>query len=261
MATQAKYEFGMLGQMCDHDKYPVLPAIDADGYDMSSDNERLNKMNTKLYFAACQNREKGIQLMKLDHPKLYSFIKLHLSHDSLAAVMMSEHFNVDKDINDPLKLWLAVKATQRPGSDAVDKSNRRVDTMNALHSCKQLAEEPIHVFYERWKYAYDTYVEDGNAKMEDLDQANLFLSAVSNAVVRPLKAEVHNEVIRGGNAPKDLSLMYHYICRYVVPTQRTKSPYGAAFATLGEERYRSKSSSSDSFSRQGPQRRKISEQR
>ena len=149
MATQAKYEFGMLGQMCDHDKYPVLPAIDADGYDMSSDNERLNKMNTKLYFAACQNREKSIQLMKLDHPKLYSFIKLHLSHDSLAAVMMSEHFNVDKDINDPLKLWLAVKATQRPGSDAVDKSNRRVDTMNALHSCKQLAEEPIHVFYER----------------------------------------------------------------------------------------------------------------
>jgi hypothetical protein len=98
-----------------------FPTIEPDAYDMDSLHERVAKMKSKLYFGACKNREKSTQLMKLDHPKLYSFIKLHLSHDTLSAVMMSEHFDADKDINDPLKLWLAVKATHRPGSDAVDK--------------------------------------------------------------------------------------------------------------------------------------------
>ncbi len=60
--------------------------------------------------------------MKLDYPKLYSLIKQHLSQDSVAMVMMSEHFKPNTDVNDPLKLWLAVKATHRPGSDAVDKT-------------------------------------------------------------------------------------------------------------------------------------------
>jgi hypothetical protein len=74
--------------------------------------------------------------------------------------------------------------------------------------------------------------------MDDLDHANLFLSAVSNMVFGPVKAEVRNEIIRWGTAAKDLSLMDHYLFRYIVPTQRMKSPYGAVFVTLGEQKCR-----------------------
>ena len=65
-------------------------------------------------------------------------------------------------MDDPLKLWLAVKLTHRPGSDAVDDSNRRMECLTALLNCKQTVDEKIHKFYERWKYAYNAFVDAGN---------------------------------------------------------------------------------------------------
>ena len=104
IADQAKYEFGVLGQMCDTDKYPTLPLINIDEYDLANKDDKVSKMNSALFLSACQDRKKSIRLMKLDYPKLYSLIKRHLSHDSIAMVMMSEHFDIDKYISDPLKL-------------------------------------------------------------------------------------------------------------------------------------------------------------
>jgi hypothetical protein len=104
-------------------------------------------------------------------------------------------------------------------------------------------DEPIHRFYERWKYAHDTFVEAGNAKLDDRDQANLFLVSVNNAVYGQVKADVHNDIIKNKETPEDLSTMYHYICRFVVVKKDTKSNYGAAFATLGDE-YRSEKAKS-----------------
>jgi hypothetical protein len=99
-------------------------------------------------------------------------------------------------------------------------------------------DEPIHVFYDRWKYSYDTYLDAENNELDDRDQANLFLAALNNSVYGQVKADVHNDIIKKNDTPDDLSKMYHYVCRYVVPRKDTKSHYGAAFATLGEEHQR-----------------------
>ena len=240
IADQAKYEFGVLGQLCETDAYPVLPEVDVTLYDLDNAHAEVAKMHRSLLLSAMQDREKSARLMILARPKLYSLFKAHLSPDSFALVLSYKDFDPTKDVNDPLKLWLAVKATHRAGSDAVDESNRRVDTITALHNCKQLADEMIHVYYERWKYSYDTYIAAGNNKYEDADQAQLFLNSASNAIYGPAKAELRNDKLKGVPTPKDLSGMYHFLCQYVVVRKDVKSNYGAAFATLGDQHHQSR---------------------
>ena len=232
---QAKYEFGLLGQMCELEEYPEPPPVEMSDFDLSSGNAEVTRLNRGLLLSAAQTRAKSMHLMELEKPKLYSLIKRYLSTESLGLVMQCEDFDVEKDINDPLKLWMAVKTTHRPGSDAVDKSHCRVETWINLTNCKQLAEEPIYQFYDRWKYSYDTFVDAGNTKLDDRDQANLFLASVSNAIFGQVKAEVFNDTLKGEDTPSSVALMYHYICRYVTVKKDVKSNYGAAFATLGEE--------------------------
>ena len=241
MYDLAKYEFGPLGQTLQRDKYVELPLVNAGDYGVNDPDAETAKLNRQLMLTAAQSREKSMMSMYLDRLKLYSLIKRYLSQESISVVMRSEHFDIDADVDDPLKLWLAVKLTHRPGSDAVDDSCRRVECSTALYNCKQTVDEEIHRFYERWKYAHDTFVDAGNAALEDRDQANLFLNSVNSVVYGQVKADVANLVIRGQDSPGTLADMYHYVCRFVVVKKDVKSTYGAAFATLGEEFQSSKS--------------------
>jgi len=235
MIDEAKFKFGPLGQSLHKNKYVELPLTAIGEYDVNHHIPEMAKMNRQLMLTAAQTREKSMMAMYLDRPKLYSLIKRNLSQESFDKVIQSEHFDPEEDVDDPLKLWLAVKLTHRPGSDAVDDSNRRVECLTALLNCKQTVDEKIHKFYERWKYAYNAFIDAGNNELEDRDQANLFLNAVNLAVYGEIKADIQNQVIRKEDIPGDLSAMYHYLCRFVVYKKDVKAHYGAAFATLGEE--------------------------
>jgi hypothetical protein len=56
----------------------------------------------------------------------------YLSEESISVVLQSEYFDLGEDRNDPLALWLAVKATHRPGADAVDDHHRDHGDREAL---------------------------------------------------------------------------------------------------------------------------------
>jgi hypothetical protein len=234
MAIKAKLEFGELGKLCDTDKLPVIPKINPAKYDLDNASKVIAMVNKKMMDADIGERQKQVAKMNASKPGMYSLLLQYLSVESLAQVMKHEGFNIDTDINDPVKLWNAIKATHRPGADAINKVERRTETRSALYACQQGLEEPLHDFYRRWKETYEAYEEAGNAVLIETDRASSFLSALNNGVYSNMKAELHNDALRGIDMPKNVTDMYHYAARYVVPRGSTKSTYGAAFTTLEE---------------------------
>ena len=151
MSMEATYQFGHLARLCEEDAYVDPPAVEIANYDLANADANIAELSRTMLKADVSERQKAKARMEENKPKMYSFIMKYLSEESISVVLQSEYFDLGEDRNDPLALWLAVKATHRPGADAVDDSNRRVTTNIALDNCKQCVDEPIHSFYERWK--------------------------------------------------------------------------------------------------------------
>ena len=243
MALKAKLLYGRLGNLCDTDKLEDEPAIDPTKYDIDNDDATIAAIQKAMLHADVSERQKEVARVKNDKPKLYSLLLQYLSAESLAQVMKHPGFKVETDVNDPLKLWLAIKVTHRAGADAVNAIEQKTETRNALNDCKQGLEEQLHLFYKRWKNAYDAYKDAGNTELAEEDRASGFLSALNTSLYYAMKAELHNDAIRGIAMPKTVADMYHHAARYVIPRKETKSTYGAAFNTVGEGKSRPRGSS------------------
>jgi hypothetical protein len=124
----------------------ILPA----SYDIANADATIAAIQKGMLQADVSERQKEIARIKGDKPKLYSLLIQHLSAESLAQVMKHASFSIDNDVNNPVKLWLAIKATHRAGADAVNVIEQRTETRNALHDCKQGLDEQLHHFYKRW---------------------------------------------------------------------------------------------------------------
>ena len=240
MALKAKLLYGRLGNLCDTDKLDDEPAIDPTKYDIDNGDATIAAIQKAMLQADVSERQKEVARVKNDKPKLYSLLLQYLSSESLAQVMKHPGFKIETDINDPLKLWLAIKVTHRAGADAINAIEQRTETRNALYDCKQGLEEQLHLFYKRWKDTYDTYKDAGNAALGEEDRASAFLSALNESLYYAMKAELHNDAIRGVAMPKTLAEMYHHAARYVIPRKETKSAYGAAFNTISEGTHKSR---------------------
>jgi cation transport regulator ChaB len=234
MAIKAKMEYGPLGQICVTGTLPHIPHIDPDDYDLEDLSQLTRQISKDMMKADISERQKTVARMKADGPKLYSLLLQYLSPESLAQVMEHDTFDPDEDVDDPVKLWNAIKLTHRTGADAVNGTEQRTQTRNALSTCQQGLDEALHQFYKRWKETYDTYKDAGNAKLSEADQASSFLNSLNNVAYGAVKAEYHNDVVRGIKVPKTVSEVYHYAAKFVVPRNKTKSSYGAAFTTVSK---------------------------
>ena len=123
---RASMEYGLLANIFLEDQYVEPADVDEDEYDLTPQGDphglNLYKLKTKL-----SSREKQVAKMIENHPKLYSLIWTHLSKESIEAVLRHDDFDEVENRNDPLALWLAVKAIHKIGFDAVDEVTQRAD--------------------------------------------------------------------------------------------------------------------------------------
>ncbi|MFN9940240.1 MAG: hypothetical protein ACK56I_12280, partial [bacterium] len=94
-------------------------------------------------------------------------------------------------------------ATHRPGADAVDSVVRRAQTRIAFNACVQGIEEPIHVFYRRYQYAYETMIDAGNAKIDEEDISAYFLHASKRELCPREDSDPQQEDRRTKDASRD----------------------------------------------------------
>jgi hypothetical protein len=166
LTIEVKIKLGDAGRLLDTDKYPIPGVIDPLEFDLDNDKFVVNKA---MMIAAVSERQKTVTKLMSRKAPLYSMLLKYLSKESTALVYRYEKFDMKKDVDDPEKLWIAIKATHRPGADAVDPTVRRAQTRIAFNACIQGTEEPIHVFYRRYQYAYETMIDAGNAKIDEKD--------------------------------------------------------------------------------------------
>lgn len=235
MTIKAKIEYGLWGQMCKTGTKPAVAEIDPDDYpNLISPNLMRRKIAKSMLQADISERQKTVARMNTDGPKLYSLLLQYLSPESLAQVMEHDSFDSEEDVDDPVKLWNAIRLTHRAGSDAVSATEQKTQTRIALNVCKQGFDEALHSFYKRWKEAYDAYEDAGNAVLKEEDQASSFLAALNDVAYVALKTQLHNYTVSGIAVPTTVADAYHHAAKFVIVRKSTKSSYGAAFTTIGE---------------------------
>jgi hypothetical protein len=115
LSSAALREFGDLGRLVETDAYYEPPMPNISSYDRDADPDGIIKAALKEDArAAAQSKRR----MTENQPKLYALIWQHLSGESKGEVKRSDGYEEFSTTKDPLKLWLAVKATPEIHSES-----------------------------------------------------------------------------------------------------------------------------------------------
>ena len=112
LSVAALKEYRDLGRMFDLGEYYVPNEIYVDGYDPEDDpfGLKLDQLRGSL-----RNRMKNIDSMKSDRPRLFAFMMLLLSNESLDTIKLNAEWDEANTLKDPLLLWQHIAATYPQG--------------------------------------------------------------------------------------------------------------------------------------------------
>ena len=142
-------------------------------------------------------RDKEIHEMVKQRPNLYAYIEQHMSRESIDEVQKDaeyEDFNKEKC---PLKLWLAIKKSHEVATDSSVGVFRKNDSLASYAAIKQGIYESVVAYKQRFDYVLDAYVNSGNTKPTDEDQAAHYLRSLDDGKYRELKVMLENDELLG----------------------------------------------------------------
>jgi hypothetical protein len=228
MTNECKHQFGMLGNLIEHDEYMLPEEINAEDYDLEDDPHGLNRDEL---LGLRRERMKRVVKLETDEPRMHAFMWKHCSRESMEAVLKHDGYDVHVNGDDPLALWLAIKATHRGGGNALDAVSQRSEARQLYKAVVQGPFESIVDYKKRFTYQKEAYDEAGNVELPDLDVAMDFFEGLDNARYSQYKAELRNDRAKGVAGPQTLNDMYQLASNYVVAVSNWKPGSGAAFVT------------------------------
>jgi hypothetical protein len=180
------------------------------------------------------NREKHIQAQELLHPKCHALMWKYMSRESMEAVLGHADYDEDTHRNEPLQLYLSIKATHTVGGGAADATTRRARTRQAYKSAMQGPYEDQVEYKHRFTYLLEAAKAAGNVEIPAADVAMDYLHGLDNGRFAKFKVDLDNDISKGVAPPQTLSAMFQRAASYkVVSTSR--SGRGAVFATRAED--------------------------
>ena len=149
MRTEIALQFGDLVTIIDSGQLFDPADIDTDDYDETDDPHGLKLHRLKMQLT---NRERHIQAQELLHPKCHALMWKYMSRESMEAVLGHADYDEDTHRNDPLQLYLSIKATHTVGGGAADATTRRARTRQAYKSVVQGPYEDQVEYKHRFSY-------------------------------------------------------------------------------------------------------------
>lgn len=232
MLTECKRLYGMLGMLIEADDYVEPAEIEVEDYDLENDPHGVHRDELRF---AMQARVKKMANLEENQPKMHATMWAAMSRESKEAVLRHEDYNEEENNNDPLQLWLSIKATHRGAGDAVDAVSQRSEARQMYRSCVQGPFESIAEFKRRFSQAKEAYHETGNAELLELDVSNDFFEGLDNNRYAKFKADIKNDRAKGVAGPATLNDMYQRAANYVVAVSNWKSGTPAAFMTTADK--------------------------
>ena len=235
MRNEIGQQYGLLTSILDSGELQVPADIDVDDYgDLTAEGD-LHGINMLRLRAAITNREKTISILDSNAPKAYALMWKYISMDSQEAVLRHEDFDEDTDRNDPVALYLSIKATHTAGGGDMDEDDQKAEARQAYNALRQGPMESIAQFKSKFSFGLEVRESAGNEELPPADVAMDFLHGLDNTRYAKFKAELKNDRAKGVDTPRTLSDMFHRASTYTVVSSSWRATGGAAFASRADD--------------------------
>ena len=235
MRNEIGQQYGLLTSILDSGELQDPAAIDLDDFgDLTPDGD-LHGMNMMRLRAAINNREKTISILDANAPKAYALMWKYLGTDSQEAVLRHVDFNEEENRNDPLALYLSIKATHTAGGADMDEDDQKAEARQAYQAMRQGPTESIAEYKSKFSFGLEVRESAGNAELPPADVAMDFLHGLDNSRYAKFKAELKNDRAKGVDTPRTLATMFHRASSYTVVSSSWRPTGGAAFATRADD--------------------------
>ena len=192
---------------------------------------------------------------QLDNGKLavYAYLIRNMSEESLSLVQ--NNIDYSSVNNDPLKLVMLIRKTHM----GLENNNieRKVSAASKLFSLKQGKFTKIHVFFQEWRSAYTDFISTGNAEIDPVEQAVLFLRSLNDDIYSSLKVDyINSSNLPGGKKFSNIDECFQYVLGHVSSTiTSSTSSNGSIFTThksLVKEKSNKKKNGKDKHHKEPP---------
>ena len=232
MRNEVAIEYGLLASIIDEGELVHPADVIVDDYDEDADP---NGFILHALRARLSERQKTIARMEAQMPKCRALMWKHLSRESMEAVHRHEDYDDEEHRNDPLQLFLSIKATHSIGGEAHGEIGRRAATRQAYKSLAQGPYETIAEFKLRFTRCKEAYDEAGNVELPAEDIAMDFLNGLDNGRYSRFKVEIENDSAKGVEPPDTLHDMFLRASTFKVEKSSYRPAGGAAFATRADD--------------------------
>jgi hypothetical protein len=234
METEVGQAYGSLDSIIALGELFEPADIDPADYDLDDDESGLEAAKMR---AAVTSRQKQMDRQEELQSKLRAFLWKYLSRESREEVLRHEDYDVVEHRNDPLQLFLSIRATHQGGGGggALDEESRRAQARQNYRSTRQGPFESIAEYKAKFTAHKEAYTHAGNVELPERDVAMDFLYGLDNARYAGFKADIENDRAKGVASPQSLNDMYHRASCFVVVKSNWKPSGGAAFATRADE--------------------------
>ena len=223
----ARLNFGDLAMIFVDDAYYVPAHIDIP--DDVDEIERLQILEEQKL------RLREIYEMKKNRSKLHAAMWIQLSDESRERIMELPNYNtVIRRGDDPLALWLAIKATHM----TIGASS---PALNQFHATKHYQElkmenyEGLATYMERFKASVDTMRVTGAPVPDGASQAVAFIMKLDDRFLKFQETLRNNDALGIGIFPGSLIDAYTQASRYVVSNPRLTNRTGRPFQNASGE--------------------------
>ena len=232
MRNEIAMEYGDLVNIIDLGEVLLPAEVDVDDFDLDNDPHGLELHKLK---SALTSRQRLITSQEVDLPKCRALMWKHLSRESMEAVYRHDDYDEDQHRNDPLQLYLSLRATHPVGGGAMDEASRRAQARQTYRSTKQGPMESIAEYKTRFTFNKEAYDQGGNVELPPEDVSMDFFNGLDNARYARFKADIENDRAKGVEGPQTLNDMFHRASNFVVVKSNWRPGGGAAFATRADE--------------------------
>ena len=235
ISTACLEKYGDLARLMQLENYYVPPEIV--GARMAPyigwETDRVKEM---LYMGEVKARAKTIRTMEDNRSKLYAYIISKLSRESLDEYKHHADYDLVKGSLSPLGLWIVLREVHSLNTSSTNTLINKREAFQQYASTKQGSYESLYDYKERFEFAYDNYVEQGNEAKESADIALDFMYGLEGTKYGIFVAEIINDIQKGSiSQPTDLNEVFIMANTRVVVSRGTGHNHGATFSTIEED--------------------------
>jgi hypothetical protein len=234
LCRRALRDYGDLAKLIILNKYykPKFDLPDFSGMGLSSAEQAI------MMQEALKEHSKLIARMKLDRPKLYGFIREHMSVESKDEVAQDADYETWHKATDPEKLWQTIVKTHKVVCVSNVSQVKELTARKAYQQIKQGPFKSLAQFSERfWELPdlQEYFNVDNPVNIEEKEQAMDFFHALDVGRYGTFKTSMFNGWAAGAfDPPNTVNKIYRMAGSWVKPVPRSEGGTAVSYVTLEE---------------------------